>query len=1729
MSALKRFTNPISFCILLTAIWCGMVPARAQEENAHVQTQKNDSIASIAQSGKISSGSPCALNNWTYQNSGVQVNLNGVSFVDALTGWVVGDSGTIIHTTDGGANWVRQSSGVFVNLLAVKFGDRDTGISVGEHGTILRTTNGGIVWNKQTSDITMNLRSVDFAPLPVAIAVGDSGIILRSTDRGLSWGPESSGVLSKLNSVAFGNQGLGFAVGWNNAVLRTTDAGLSWTGLTPRSLRQDDYYRVSIGNDIVTLISGEWLPADYLTEFVLTSSDGGISWPNISLATIEPQPKDSVATIVYSGADPLYVTIGNLILTFPLHSNKWSIAKQAEGPKIHASSIADSNIFTAVGENGFILRTPDRRWSPQVSLKSPFNNSENLQLTVFSHVKGSATFSWNRIDKDIIGDSVVYGFELSEDSIFDCSNITYNTYTLDTAIVFSPLKSGARYYWRIVATGTKGQSQWSPVWTFTTQPVTLDQSPVMIYPVNGAINRFLDSDLQSKYILQFGWKLYPAYVQADGAIASPAIELQITTDSTFLSGIVSDSVYSRSDTMPYAYGLDVMKKYYWRVRSSLNNSYSPWSEVWSFATSDTLKQYPAFIRISPANDTTYAVTHTAPLGQASLAFRWNPYPNRRNIDGSIDKPTYFLQIGPDSSAVASGSCLSDIYDYRDSLGHTYIFIRPYRKYFWRMCARYTIGGGPWTDVWSFDAGIPSPSVQQIQQVPLDLLLVADSLQLNGPSYLQQSSFSPYLCNITVQCVVPPGILTKNALTIIVSDSGGSLLPWGSMMAQGDPWGGVSSSGPPDDYRGLGLTKNDYLAAQTTFQNIHQGDIISMTGFAVEAQRQGLMSNTQFLCVKLTVIDSSKIAVVPQQVSVSDFYGDGKIRLSTGEQFEGSVIELHNLTVHAIQNSTDSTFNMIDSLGNVMPMVDLSCWFTLKGHRNPASQYTYPHPGTHINMIRGVVYTAGGWYNIAPLFPGDIDFVADQPHSISGTVYNDDNRDSIMNPGERVLPGFRITLSGKVNWTVITDVNGKFGFGGLDTGTYSIANQLHDSPYEQYSAYSGPVSYTFNPAPESVSVNIGFHRPWNHISGKIFEDLNENGMWNSGEPWLKHWKVKVTGAQDDSVSTDSLGDYNFNYIDQGVSYLSLTLQPTWELIYPRIGGQYVISIDTLGKYYTNVNFAVHHIPVRIRLRLTVHDNIFSRIMEMYWGNRSGATYGIWGVDPGASAIDFSEEETELPPVSWAREFGFFDSRFQDPHNDSTKFGEGSWIDMRDFDSPSQIDTHLVIFTPEYAEGGGYPMTIGWDKDSIAASYSGDVSLIDPHGTKINMKIMDSLVISDNTIGSLLLIAHGPILPLSSRPHWSLVSVPGVPLYSDANVIFPMSQSAPFLFNRSIGYNPAAVMEPGRGFWLKCIPDNKVTTNVGIPKSLPDTLPIISGWNLIGAAHADVSTADITTVPPAITGNFISYNYGYRFVDTLKPFEGYWVNASQGGLLILGAGTTKNYKVNCLNALTDRAVKVVIHDADCTYQTLYLAPVDSGRSIADLSLFDMPPIPPPGAGDIRFASGRCLETVPAGKEADYPIQLSGSFTYPLTIECQSQTASPSPELSLKTGNRSIALLNNSAITINESSKQLILHSNGKQTTLLPKEYILEQNYPNPFNPATKIKYALPVASSVRLRIYNVIGQLVKTLVDGSQEAGYQEVDWNPTNAASGIYFCRLDAVCINGAQKQFTQIRKMVLIR
>ena len=115
-----------------------------------------------------------------------------------------------------------------------------------------------------------------------------------------------------------------------------------------------------------------------------------------------------------------------------------------------------------------------------------------------------------------------------------------------------------------------------------------------------------------------------------------------------------------------------------------------------------------------------------------------------------------------------------------------------------------------------------------------------------------------------------------------------------------------------------------------------------------------------------------------------------------------------------------------------------------------------------------------------------------------------------------------------------------------------------------------------------------------------------------------------------------------------------------------------------------------------------------------------------------------------------------------------------------------------------------------------------------------------------------------------------------------------------------------------------------------------------------------------------------------------------------------------------------------------------------------------------------------------------------------------------------------LGNSVLYIDNLSFDTLITSVGSSSRELPIRFNLEQNYPNPFNPTTTISFSLPSKSFVSLKVFDVVGREVATLLDGIEEPGLKLVTFNANGLVSGVYYYRLQTT-------SFTETKKLTLLR
>ena len=94
--------------------------------------------------------------------------------------------------------------------------------------------------------------------------------------------------------------------------------------------------------------------------------------------------------------------------------------------------------------------------------------------------------------------------------------------------------------------------------------------------------------------------------------------------------------------------------------------------------------------------------------------------------------------------------------------------------------------------------------------------------------------------------------------------------------------------------------------------------------------------------------------------------------------------------------------------------------------------------------------------------------------------------------------------------------------------------------------------------------------------------------------------------------------------------------------------------------------------------------------------------------------------------------------------------------------------------------------------------------------------------------------------------------------------------------------------------------------------------------------------------------------------------------------------------------------------------------------------------------------------------------------------------------------------------------------KRSGSIPEKYTLAQNYPNPFNPVTSISYSVPASGPVSLKVYDLLGEVVSTVVEGEHKAGFHTAQFDGSPLSSGVYFYRLSS-------KDHTITKKLILMK
>ena len=352
---------------------------------------------------------------WVWQNPMPQGNgLNSSSFINDNTGWIVGISGTMLKTTNGGANWNILQNGSMETYVSVCFKDVNNGwllskISPEASGKafIRHTTNGGLSWFNQLilGDSIQGADNIQFLNLNTGYALVFSArnYIFKTRNGGTNWSVVSSPTNIWMRKLFFKDENTGWICGEAGYIFRTTNGGINWDSLKPPFTHA--YYGISF--------------PDYNTGYVVgifgysiqKTTNGGTNWFLISQF-----PGFSFWDVNFINANTGVVVGSGVILRTTNGGNSWDTLRHPDntgGNELHSNVLFnDSNNGWIVGSTGDILKSTNSgiNWTSQrIGSVSNFYDIQFLDVNT-GHIAGwsllrttNSGINWN-----IIADTGIY-------------------------------------------------------------------------------------------------------------------------------------------------------------------------------------------------------------------------------------------------------------------------------------------------------------------------------------------------------------------------------------------------------------------------------------------------------------------------------------------------------------------------------------------------------------------------------------------------------------------------------------------------------------------------------------------------------------------------------------------------------------------------------------------------------------------------------------------------------------------------------------------------------------------------------------------------------------------------------------------------------------------------------------------------------------------------------------------------------------------------------------------------------------------------------------------------------------------------------------------------------------------------------------------------------------------------------------------------------------------------
>jgi hypothetical protein len=333
-----------------------------------------------------------------------------------------------------------------------------------------------------------------------------------------------------------------------------------------------------------------------------------------------------------------------------------------------------------------------------------------------------------------------------------------------------------------------------------------------------------------------------------------------------------------------------------------------------------------------------------------------------------------------------------------------------------------------------------------------------------------------------------------------------------------------------------------------------------------------------------------------------------------------------------------------------------------------------------------------------------------------------------------------------------------------------------------------------------------------------------------------------------------------------------------------------------------------------------------------------------------------------------------------------------------------------------------------------------------------------------------------------------------------------------------YQPATEAVTGEGYWLLySANDTEEISGLPIRTYQKELQP---GWNLVGSCIENVAISqgvvDVGTdeFPTWINPlNVWKWNGSYQYAGAIDAGGAVWMLADQAGTIevSISDGSLAKAPLNLEMVEPNWMAEVTVQSADIVQSVEFGA--DAKASSGNDNYIDRPapPIHPGSALNAYFADDFGLTNYFRDIRGlqDNTWMLHVDAPSAVTLNWNVATIPQEMAARIRVNGVDTDMRDHNSIDLAKGSYDLEV-----TVRIVPQTFELAQNYPNPFNPETNISYGLPEDADVTLKVYNVLGQEIRTLVSSQQTAGYYTVTWNGTNdfgemVSTGVYIYRITA--------------------